>query len=124
MRQLVETTPLSYREIARRTGLSAATVCRRARAGAWIRPEAAYPIEHYTPDGRRTLKRRELAARLMAQAERCIRALEADPYANANEVARALRLAKAAKALDEVDGRRHSRRIKRPSSTGHIGRRT
>jgi hypothetical protein len=103
MRTLVETTPLSYREIARQTGLSIATISRRAKAGGWVRPETHVPVEHYTEDGRRILKRRELAARLMHQAERRVRELEADPFVNADTLARAMRLAKAAKALDEVD---------------------
>jgi len=110
VRKLVETTPLSYREIARQTGLSIATISRRARAGGWVRPETSVPVEHYSEDGRRILKRRDLAARLMHQADRWIRELEAIPFVNANTLARALRLAKAAKVLDEVDQGKAKRR--------------
>ena len=48
-RELIETTPLSYREIARQTGVSIATISRRAKAGAWVRPQTHMPPEHYTP---------------------------------------------------------------------------
>jgi hypothetical protein len=105
-RELIESTPLSYREIARQTGVSIATISRRAKAGAWVRPQTHMPLEHYTPNGRRILKRRELASRLMHQAERWIRQLETDPQVKPSTLALALRMAKAAKMLDEMDERR------------------
>ena len=49
----------------------------------------------------------------MHQAERWVRELECDPQVNGHTLARALRLAKAAKELDAVDTSQRSRTRKR-----------
>ncbi len=103
VRDLVHQTTLSYREIARRTGVSAATISRRARANGWYRPASTFPDEHYTPEGRRILRRRALAELLMRQAERHAEQLAWDPQVKPAAVLAAIRLARAAASLDRVD---------------------
>ena len=103
MRQLVERTTLSYREIGARTGASAATVSRHARRGPWVRPHASPPAEPYTEEGRRLLRRRGFAERLMRQAERHIFDLEMNPTASPRAIQRALRLARLAASFDALD---------------------
>jgi transposase len=57
VRGLVETTNLSYRAIAARTGVAIGTIARHVRRGGWLRPETGFPEEHYTPEGRRLRRR-------------------------------------------------------------------
>ncbi len=51
VRGLIETTTLSYRAIAARTGVAIGTIARHVRRGGWLRPETGFPEEHYTPEG-------------------------------------------------------------------------
>lgn len=120
IRTLFETTRLSTREIARRTGASAATVSRRSRAGAWLRPDTGYPEDHYTPEGRRTLRRRAIAERLLRQAEHLLFQTEMNPTAKRRSLDQAVRLVRIAKKLDEEErpkkvGRK--RKVPPPAST-------
>jgi hypothetical protein len=117
VRGLVETTTLSFREIGRRTGVSAATVSRQARRGAWTRPDAGFPVEHYTAEGRRTLRRSAIAERLVAQAEHLLFQTEMNPTAARRRLEQVMRLVRAARQLDaderEARGRGTSTRRKR-----------
>jgi hypothetical protein len=100
---LVERTTLPFRTVAARTGVSAATVSRHARKGGWTRPGEAFGPEHYSAEGRRLLRRRAFAERLMAMAERCLDQVGTDPRTTPAAVAKALRLARAAKEFDALD---------------------
>jgi AcrR family transcriptional regulator len=101
-RELFEKTMLSYRQIAARTGVSPATLTRHARRGGWIRPQRDFPEEHYSPEARRILRRRALAERLMAQAERRLDELELNPRTSPAALRQALRFVKAAREMDRV----------------------
>jgi hypothetical protein len=100
MRELYETTHLSTRAIAAATAASAATVSRRARRGGWLRPDTGFPIEHYSPAGRRKLRRGAIAERLLRQAEHLLFLDEMNPSARRRQLAQSLRLVRAARALD------------------------
>ena len=78
MRRLIEETTLTYGEIAAKTGVGRASICRWTRDGGWQRPLFAPRATDTVPAARASaqLKRRTLAARLSALAERKIRELE------------------------------------------------
>lgn len=101
VRKLYETTTLSYRVIAARTGVSIATVTRHARRSGWLRPETGFGEEHYTPEGRRRMRRQALAERLLKLAEWQVDAAALDPRASPKALERALRYVRVAKAMDE-----------------------
>jgi predicted transcriptional regulator len=79
VRHLVETTLMTYAEIAQRTGVVRATIWKWSKTRKWIRPTFAPRWTHTVPAWRagRTRRRRMLAVRLVALAERYIRTLEA-----------------------------------------------
>jgi len=79
VRHLVETTLMTYAEIAQRTGVARATIWHWSNIRKWMRPGFAPRWTHTVPAWRagRTRKRRMLAVRLVAIAERIVRALEA-----------------------------------------------
>src|SRR4051812_12113174 len=81
VRHLVETTLLTYAEIAQRTGVLRATIWKWSKTRKWMRPCFAPRWTHTVPTWRagRTRRRRMLALRLVALAERTVRALEAAP---------------------------------------------
>ena len=97
VRHLVETTLMTYAEIAQRTGVLRATIWKWSKTRAWMRPAFAPRWTHTVPVWRagRARKRRMLGVRLVALAERYVRALEA---ASAVDVAR-LREARALLAM-------------------------
>ncbi len=101
VRKLYETTTLSYRAMAARTGVSIATIARQARRGGWLRPETGFGEEHYTPEGRRRMRRQALAERLLTLAEWQVEAAALDPRASKTALERALRYVRVAKAMDE-----------------------
>ena len=105
VRQLYERTTLSYRDIAARTGVSIATITRHARRGFWLRPETGFSEEHYTPEGRRRMRRQALAERLLKLAEWQVDQAALDPRASPRALDKALRYVRVAKAMDE--GERH-----------------
>ena len=78
VRRLIEQSTLSYGEIRARTGVSHASICRWARDGGWKRPPFAPRANDLMPTPRASaqLRRRTLAKRLDALAERHIRELE------------------------------------------------
>ncbi|MBV9347645.1 MAG: hypothetical protein JO245_06685, partial [Pseudolabrys sp.] len=79
VRRLIEGTTLTYGEIAARTGVGRASICRWTRDGAWRRPDFAPRATDTIPRARagQKLKLRLLAERLRVLAERWLTALEA-----------------------------------------------
>ena len=100
IRTLVLETTLTYREIAKRTGVSAATVSRRVQANRWLRPVTGMPEEHYTPEGRRKLRRSAIAEALLRQAEHLLFTVEMNPNAKRTSLREVMRLVRAARQLD------------------------
>jgi hypothetical protein len=90
---LVEQTTLTYDQIARRTGVSPASISRWRSDGEWTRPLFA-PVSHNvrTPRASAYLKRRLLAKRLLALAERTVRELEEAPTVDLDKLGQALDL--------------------------------
>lgn len=99
VRHLIENTELTYAEIEKRTGVGRASICRWTRDQKWVRPVFAPRATDTIPRARASarLKRRTLAARLDALAERYVRELEADAGVDLDKLAAALELAKMAK---------------------------
>jgi hypothetical protein len=114
VRRLVETTLLSYREIARRTGVSNPSISRWASAGAWARPLFAPRASDTVPRWRASarLRRRTLAARIQALAERCVRELEASAGVDLAKLREALELLKMTKLAAHPRRRGVTRREK------------
>src|SRR4051812_24683565 len=110
VRRLVEQTALTYGEIAARTGVGRASICRWTNDGGWRRHAFAPRATDRVPRERASakLKRRTLAARLDALAERAIRELEADARVDLDRLGEALELLKMAKLA--AQGRRRRRR--------------
>src|SRR4051794_10703963 len=106
VRDLLEHTGLTYAEIAARTGVTTGIITHWKRDGGWRRPAHAPRATESVPDWRagRTLKLRKLAVRLHAQAERCVRELEAQPESDVETLMRALQVRKLARL--EAIGRR------------------
>ncbi len=124
VRHLIEGTTLTYGEIAARTGVGRASICRWTVDGGWKRPLFAPRATDTIPRARAShkLKRRTLAARLTALAERYIGELEAATSVDADKLAEALELLKMAKLA--AMGRRRRRRepsIPIPAGTRPMG---
>ena len=99
VRRLIEQSTLSYKQIRARTGVSHASICRWARDGGWKRPPFAPRANDTIPAPRASaqLRRRTLAARLDALAERHIRELEESACVDPAKLGEALELLKMAK---------------------------
>jgi len=99
VRRLIEQTILTYGEIAAKTGVGRASICRWTRDGGWTRPAFAPRATDTIPTARASarLKRRTLAARLSALAERHVREMEDSACVDADTLATALELLKMAK---------------------------
>ena len=99
VRRLIEQTVLTYGEIAARTGVGRASICRWTRDGQWRRPAFAPRATDTVPTARAgaRLKLRTLAARLAALAERHIRELEESACVDQDKLGEALELLKMAK---------------------------
>jgi hypothetical protein len=99
VRHLIEQTTLTYGEIAAKTGVGRASICRWTRDGQWQRPLFAPRATDRVPRARASaqLKARTLAARLVALAERAIRELEQSASVDLDRLAEALELMKMAK---------------------------
>jgi hypothetical protein len=112
-RQLIEQTVLTYGEIAARTGVGRASICRWTRDQGWQRPLFAPRATDTVPSARASarLKARTLAARLREQAERAIRELEESQSVDLDKLAQALELLKMAK----LAARPRRRRRRRPA---------
>src|SRR6185295_1988514 len=109
VRRLIEETTLTYGDIAKRTGVGRASICRWTRDGAWKRPLFAPRATDTVPSARASakLRRRTLSSRLTALAERHIAELEAAPLVDPDKLAEALELLKMAKLA--ALGRRNRR---------------
>src|SRR5258708_6484611 len=96
VRELIEQTTLTYGQIAARTGAGRASMCGGTRDGGWKRPPFAPRATDTVPRARAShkLKRRTLAARLSALAERYVRELEASASIDLDKLAEALELMK------------------------------
>jgi hypothetical protein len=99
VRRLIEETTLTYGEIAARTGVGRASICRWTRDAAWKRPLFAPRATDTVPSFRASakLKRRTLSARVQALAERHIAELEASANVDADRLEHALTLLTMAK---------------------------
>jgi transposase-like protein len=103
LRQLYTSTTLPLRELARRTGIGASTISRRALWGGWMRPDAALRAEPVTPAGRRALRRQAIAEALLGQAERLAFEREMDPASTERRLLKAARLVRLSRRLDEEE---------------------
>jgi hypothetical protein len=114
VRHLIEQSTLSYAEIRARTEVSHATICRWARDGGWKRPPFAPRATDTIPTPRASakLRRRTLAQRLDALAERHIRELEESACVDPIKLGEALELLKMAKLAAR---RRPKRRVGDPA---------
>lgn len=110
VRHLIEQTELTYAEIEKRTGVGRASICRWTRDQKWVRPVFAPRATDLIPSARASarLKRRTLAARLDALAERTVRELESDANVDLDKLAAALELAKMAKLAAKPKQRRRT----------------
>jgi hypothetical protein len=108
VRRLFEESLLNYRQIAARTGVSTGTISNWSRDGGWKRPPFAPRACDTIPAPRASakLRRRTLAARLDALAERHVRELEASACVDPVKLGEALELLKMAR----LAARRHPRR--------------
>jgi hypothetical protein len=106
VRHLFEHTDLTYPQIAAQAGVSVGTITGWKRQHRWRRPAYAPRANDSVPDWRagRRLKLRKLAVRLRAQAERCVRDLEAQPETDVETLMRALQVLKVVRL--EAKGRR------------------
>jgi hypothetical protein len=109
VRRYIEQTVLTYGEIAARTGVGRASICRWTRDGGWTRhafaPRATDTIPR--PRAGQKLKLRLLAERLRALAERHVRELEAAERVDPDRLVAALEVLKMARL--EAVGRRRRR---------------
>src|SRR3954464_14154412 len=99
VRKLIEESTLTYGEIARCTGTSPASISRWMQTGEWKRPPFAPRSMASVPTPRATvyLRRRMLATRLAALAERYLRELEETPGVDLDKLGQALELWKMAR---------------------------
>jgi len=126
VRRLIEQTTLTYGEIAAKTGVGRASICRWTRDQAWQRPVFAPRATDTVPRARASarLKRRMLAARLSALAERYVRELEATPGVDLDKLGAALELLKMAKFAARPKQRRKvvsaQTRTETPATPAHV----
>ena len=108
VRRLIENSTLTYAQIAAKTGVGRASICRWTRDQSWQRPAFAPRATDTVPRARASakLKRRTLAARLSALAERTVRNLEETPGTDLAKLAAALELMTMAKLADRPRRRR------------------
>lgn len=111
MRRLVVETTLTYGEIAARTGVGRASICRWTRDGNWQRPPFAPRATDTIPRPRagQKLKLRLLAERLRVLAERYVRELEETPGVDLDRLMQALEAVQMARLA--AMGRRRRRRL-------------
>jgi hypothetical protein len=121
VRHLIERTDLTYSEIAKKTGVGRASICRWARDGKWQRPAYAPRATDLVPTLRagRRLRMRKLATRLEALAQRYVRELEEAPNVDPDKLMQALQLVKMTRL--EAMGRRRRRRFTSEPRTGAWG---
>lgn len=108
VRKLVEQSTLTYSQIAAATGVGRASICRWTRDQNWQRPAFAPRATDTVPRARASakLKRRLLAGRISAIAERYVTELEAGPGIDLEKLAQALMLMRLAKLAARPKRRR------------------
>jgi hypothetical protein len=118
VRSLIEQTALTYGEIAAKTGVGRASICRWTRDFAWQRPPFAPRATDTIPRPRagQKLKLRLLAERLRKLAERYVRELEDAPAVDVDKLMQALNVLKMARL--EAMGRRRRHRFVGEARTG------
>jgi hypothetical protein len=118
VRRLIVGTTLTYGEIAAKTGVGRASICRWTRDQSWQRPVFAPRATDLIPRPRagRKLKLRLLAERLAALAERHVRELEDSASVDPDKLIAALQVLKMARL--EAMGRRRRRRVDGETMTG------
>ena len=119
VRHLIEKTTLTYGEIARRTGVGRASICRWTRDQGWVRDVWAPRATDTLPTARASqkLKLRLLAERLRVLAERHIRELEDAAQVDADRLMQALQLLKMAR-LEAMGRQRRRKYYDAPARTG------
>jgi hypothetical protein len=119
VRHLIEQTELTYSEIAARTGVGRASICRWTRDGGWRRPLFAPRATDTVPRPRagQKLKLRLLAERLRTLAERYVRELEEAPRVDVDKLVEVLQVVKMAR-LEAMGRRRRRRRLVGETYTG------
>jgi hypothetical protein len=115
VRSLIEGTPLTYGEIAAKTGFGRASICRWTRDFAWQRPQRATDTIPRVRAGQK-LKLRLPAERLRALAERHVRELEESANVDPDKLVEALNVLKMARL--EAMGRRRRRGFVGETRTG------
>jgi hypothetical protein len=112
VRALIEQTTLTYGEIAAKTGVGRASICRWTRDQGWVRPVFAPRATDTVPRARASaqLRRRLLAGRLAALAERYVREMEESANIDAEKLVQALELMKMAKLAAMTRRRRRQRK--------------
>jgi len=115
VRRLVEQTTLTYSQIAAKTGVGRASICRWTRDQNWQRPLFAPRATDTVPRARASarLRLRTLFARLAALAERHMRELEESANVDSEKLGEALELMKMAK-LAARPRKRRARNTPRP----------
>ena len=118
VRHFIEKTTLTYGEIAARTGVGRASICRWTRDQGWVRDVFAPRATDTVPRARagQKLKLRLLAERLRKLAERHVRELEEAPNVDPDKLMAALQVLKMARL--EAMGRRRRRRFDGETMTG------
>jgi hypothetical protein len=118
VRDLIQNSTLTYGEIAAKTGVGRASICRWTRDQSWQRPAFAPRATDRIPRIRASqkLKLRLLAERLRVLAERYVRELEETPGVDIDKLVAALNVLKMARL--EAMGRRRRRRVAGETSTG------
>jgi hypothetical protein len=118
VRRLIETTTLTHREIFQRTGVAGANISRWATEGSWTRPLNAPRPADTVPRwrARRSLRRRTLAARIDAMAERRVAKLEAAPAIDLAGLREAIELLK----LGNLADRPHTGPHRTPELTSEL----
>jgi hypothetical protein len=103
VRRLIEQSVLNYRQIAARTGVSTGSISNWARDGGWKRPPFAPRACDTIPAPRASakLRRRSLASRLDALAERHVRELEESACVDPVKLGEAMELLKMARLAAE-----------------------
>jgi hypothetical protein len=119
VRHYIEKTTLTYGEIARRTGVGRASICRWTRDQGWLRDVFAPRATDTLPTARagQKLKLRLLTERLRKLAERHVRELEEAPELDPDKLMQALQLLKMAR-LEAMGRRRRRKTWDQPARTG------
>jgi hypothetical protein len=123
VRRLIEQSTLSYGQIRARTGVSHATICRWARDGGWKRPPFAPRATDLMPTPRASakLRRRMLAQRLDALAQRHVRELEESACVDPDKLGEALALLSMARLAARRRPRRRPGEIAPEEASSPIG---